>query len=298
MKNTRLLFVLSIMAFLGNSLNGQAQNYLTQQSVQHFFYPQFSPINLDQGTDTIEQKALLKKICLLANHCDFCLSDSTKFDKTYLEYVSSHGKSIHFVDLDKDGDQDIIFNGKECPGMDEGLVEIYENQDDTLLLKFRSSGRLINFDFQNATFVIHDYPCCAQQTQYLIEYHFVAENFETTALRAHLLVGHLGILGGPYFPNSSELKLNLPFIAPQEIALRWSANLTDMDPTETCENAGTNRICHYPEGSSGTILFKKPDGWTFLRMDPNLFARNACEDNYSQVLKNLPIYYYGWVNLE
>lgn len=61
MKNTRFLFVLSIMAFLGNSLNGQAQNYLTQQSVQNFFYPQFSPINLDQGTDTIEQKALLKK---------------------------------------------------------------------------------------------------------------------------------------------------------------------------------------------------------------------------------------------
>jgi SMC interacting uncharacterized protein involved in chromosome segregation len=70
-----------------------------------------------------------------------------------------------------------------------------------------------------------------------------------------------------------------------------------MDPTETCENVGTNRICRYPQGSSGTILFKKPDGWTFLRMDPNLFASNTCEDNYTEVLKNLPIYYYGWVKL-
>lgn len=289
MKPFLILFLLLIFQ------TSWSQNYLYRSNVQKFFYPQFSADSLDRGTDTLEQKELLIKICLSENHCDFCVENPAIFEKTLKEYLSAHGASIHFADLDKDGDQDIIFNGKECGGIDAGLVEIYENQTDSLVRKFKTEGELINFDFENSSFVVHDYPCCAQQTHYLIEYNFDAEKFEASAQRAHLLVGHSTLLGGPYFPNS--IALNEPYTAPTEIALRWSANLTDKDPSETCVNGNTNRISSYPQGSTGTILYKKSDGWIFVRMDPNASAENACEDNYTPVLNLLPIYYYGWVKI-
>lgn len=288
----RLLLIISLTIIFQTSWT---QNYLGRQDVQTFFYPQFSPDSLDRGKDTLEQKELLVKICLLGNHCDFCVEDSAFFEKTFKEYISTHHESIHFADLDKDGDQDIIFNGKECGGMDAGLVEIYENKSDSLVLKFRSEGALINFDFNNLTFVVHDYPCCAEQTHYLIEYNFDSEKFEASAQRAHLLVGHSTLLGGPYFQN--KIELYEPYTAPTPIAIRWSANMTDKDPTETCVNVNTNRISFYPESSTGTILYKNSDGWIFVRMDPNLFADNACEDNYTTVLDRLPIYYYGWIKV-
>ena len=276
-------------------MSSWSQSHWFGPEVRKCIFPEFSLDSLNKEISNGEKTDLLVKLCLLGNHCDFCVPDSNLFERTFEEYLASHSKSIKFVDLDHDGDQDVIFNGKECSGIDAGLVEIYENESDSLIRKFKSEGILVHFNLDSLSFVIYDYPCCAQQTHYVIEYKFDTESFTLTAQQAHLFVGNSTVLGGPYFPKQAQS--HFPFTSKSEIALRWSANTTDSDPTKTCNNSMTNIICSYPEGSTGEVLYKSNEDWLFVRMDFNANSKNACEDNSVPGLKTIPIFYYGWIQL-
>lgn len=272
------------------------QSYLGRNEVQNFFFPEFSLDSLEGQITESERLELLTKICYSENHCDFCMADSTILNATFDEYLMEHENSIYFIDLDKDGDLDIIFNGKECSGIETGIVEFYENTGDTLIRHFKIEGRIVNLDIINSTFSVHDYPCCAQQTHYIVKYEYDKNTFNHKIVEAVSFVGHSHILGGNYFPKSIEkyerfkTKLNTP--------LRWSPNTNSFDPTNTCKNDRTNIIYTFPKGTKGVILHENENDWCFVKMSPSSFSINSCQDNYIKDLPQSMVCYYGWMKLE
>lgn len=288
MKKFVHILLLSLFSTLGF-----AQHTLTLNQVQEFFYPEFDLKAFEIELEPNERTKLLKQLCLLGNHCDYCIDEGDVEGELFQEYLESHQKSIHFVDLDEDGDTDILFNGKECGGFEVGMVEFYENQSDSLIRRFKIEGRLINLDVKNRTFAIHDYPCCAQQSNYVVEYNYGNELFDLRFVKASLFLGRSGLLGGPFFPDSTNL--NESFTTQQETALRWSPNTTDNDPSETCSINDGNVIARYPKGVIGTILYRNKDGWCFVKMSYHSNAENPCDSNRVANLPEDLLQIYGWI---
>lgn len=281
---TVLVILLPIVIFSQN-------NQKRAIPIQKFFYPKFNLDSLETNISEKERENLILKICLKAYHCDMCVSDSAHLQQELNEYLLEHESSIYFVDLDNDGDQDVIFNGKECSGFEIGIVEFYENKSDTLIRRFKIEGALINLDLENRTLAVYDYPCCAQQTNYVVEYRY-SETFDLEFLTASLFIGHSKMM----LPNVMDT--NKKFKIKQQIALRWSPNTTDYDPIETCVNNKTNIIYTYQKNDDGTILHQNPDGWSFVKMNYNKFAQNPCIYNSIPGLPSELISFYGWMKFK
>ena len=259
-----------------------SQTNLSKQFIQTFFYPEFDLNSLESEITDIEKEDLLVQLCFLRNHCDFCELDTTNF-KAYLQ---EHKTSIFFIDLDQDGDQDIVFNGKECSGVETGIVEFYENKADTLIRHFKIEGKLINLNLKKHTYAIHDYPCCAQQSHYIVNYKYNKKTIKPEIENAVLFIGQSNLLGGPFFPPSFNKKKRLKLSKTTE--LRWSPNTTDQDPSETCLNNRTNSISVYPKGAKGTILYTNSNGWVFVKMNYYENAKNPCIYNSIPELGSSP----------
>ncbi len=285
--------IIIISCFLSIPLKSFVQNDSIQYNVKDFFEQLYDSNSIDTNISNEEKTELIKKLCLLQNHCSFCLADSLNIESTFKEYLDEHENDIFFIDLDFDGDYDIIFSGKECPGFSKKIFEIYENKSDTLIRHLKITGMFLNFDFINSTILIYDPPCCAQKTNFILEFKF--DNYQLILENVKSLIG-ANYMGGPFLPSRFEKETN--FILSKDNFLRWSPNNIDKDITNSCLNDNTNIICSYPEGAKGKILYENNEGWCFVLMNHHPKAKNPCIYDTHRYSNEIPIEFYGWMKFE
>lgn len=205
--------------------------------------------------------------------------------------------NFHVLDIDKDGDQDIIFDGKACPGFESGQVDIYLNSKGSFIEVLGVSGTTLDFDLKNMELVIHQYPCCADRLNY-IKYYSIIDN-ESISFRLNskeLFTGRGNEMGNHILPKTiNENQKNI--LIQDTTILRWSPNLTDKDVLHTCSNGSTNIIASYPPNSEGHILSESADGtWLFVKMKNNISVKHSCiNKRVKNKVKNFPYYTYGWI---
>ncbi len=226
---------------------------------------------------------------LMSNLLEFAYRDSVVLynealysSGSFSNFCNAHKDSFHFIDLDNDGDLDLIFDGKEAPGYEGGTVNIYLNKDGNLELKRRLLGTIIKMERDSnrcVGFTVLDYPCCSDYGFFITDYYYdKSDSLSYRSENMRAIVG-IGIFSGDRILPQT-ITLNTSFkIKSDSLCLRWSADESgklytgDFPPVEI-----TNLIGKYPSGSTGTILSAEKDNygqqWYFVLMDNNISPLN------------------------
>lgn len=73
---------------------------------------------------------------------DFCIDAYTLTPETLHQKFA---QNFHFLDFDKDGDVDVIFEGKECSGYESNSTILYVNLGDNTYQDHFFPGQVLNF---------------------------------------------------------------------------------------------------------------------------------------------------------
>jgi hypothetical protein len=84
-------------------------------------------------------------------------------------------KAFHSIDIDKDNDLDIIFQGNECGGSESESVIIYLNIKGKYEKRLHSNGKII-FLNNSKDLTIYEYPCCAMTKNSFVLYSISKDN--------------------------------------------------------------------------------------------------------------------------
>lgn len=201
---------------------------------------------------------------------------------SFSNFCNAHKDSFHFIDLDNDGDQDLIFDGKDAPGYESGTVNIYLNKGRSLELNRLLLGTIIKMERDSngcVGFTIFDYPCCADYGFFMTDYFYdKSDSLVYLSKNMRAIVG-IGVFSGDRILPQS-IPLNESFkIKSDSLCLRWSADESGkLYPWDIPQGELTNLIGTYPSGSTGTILSAEKDKfghmWYFVLMDNNISPLN------------------------
>lgn len=75
---------------------------------------------------------------------------------------------FHFVDIDGDRDNDLIYNGRECPGIESESILIYINKDGRYQRVLGARGRILRVTSKEI--ITHMYPCCDLMENRIVVY--------------------------------------------------------------------------------------------------------------------------------
>jgi len=81
-------------------------------------------------------------------------------EKSLENLITYQGHYFHFIDIDNDGDIDVIYDGRMCPGYESETVIIYLKSSNGYN-KISYSGKVVNIKPDTKQITIYSYGCCA-----------------------------------------------------------------------------------------------------------------------------------------
>lgn len=203
--------------------------------------------------------------------------DSTNYVADDLEmFVRKHKENIHFVDLDADGELDVIYDGI-AGGYESGFVDVYRSVEGTLRLVQRGHGRVCNLDLGSGEIRVQLYPCCDQKLNIITRWSLNRSTWRLAVSdEIDVFVGRDSYMGDSILPPS--MNASLPLLIRKESTLHWSPDPLDNDILQVCENPETNIILTLPPGAIGEVLWtSKACGWDFVRIFNTQGLQNYCK---------------------
>lgn len=240
---------------------------------------------------------------------DLPIPESTKseiFEQLYLyentnyiastldEFKSWHIKNIHLIDIDLDGDFDVIYDGV-AGGYEVGFVDLYQNVNGIIKKVYRGVGRTCHFNQKKGKLIIQKYPCCDQKLNILetISIDYKTWNIEESDT-IEVFVGRGEIMGDSILPQKVNPKDTSEIL--KESTLHWSPNHNDFDILKVCNNNQTNIIMKIPAGKKGQVLWSSKDSnWLFVKIFNTKELQNLCIGHNKDLAKASNINTYGWI---
>lgn len=140
----------------------------------------------------------------------FCTDAETLTPETLHQKFA---QNFHFLDFDKDGDVDVIFEGKECSGFESNSTILYVNLGDNTYQDHFFPGHVLNFSREKGLLSIYNPPCCATPYSRI---HLV--NFQTNPIESEFIQwidNSIYIPKKPEF-NSENFKDTLVELSPKD----------------------------------------------------------------------------------
>lgn len=121
-----------------------------------------------QWKKTQEQKEILMRL-VKDSTITFCLDEPHEYNSLehYYETQESLFALFSFVDIDKDGDEEVVFNGRQCPGFESESVIIYSKKNGQYERVVWYDGRIVFWE--DNEMIVYSYPCCAMIENILIK---------------------------------------------------------------------------------------------------------------------------------
>jgi hypothetical protein len=112
-----------------------------------------------QWKKTQEQQEILMRL-VKDSTFTFCLDEPHEYNslEDYYETQEALFALFSFVDIDKDGDEEIVLNGRQCPGFESESVIIYSLRDGLYKRIVSYPGKIVSWI--DNEMIIYSYPCC------------------------------------------------------------------------------------------------------------------------------------------
>jgi hypothetical protein len=213
--------------------------------------------------------------------------------------LDSLRKALHFLDLNGDGKEDVIFEGQSDGEANE--VAIFINTRQGYKKVFSTYQGVVKMDWENkrlARLYIDDWGCCDDYIERHMIYH-VSYN-QIGIPKFNKVCQGLSIYNG--FTPDSLLEKKFTFeVLNEGYKMRSAPKIDDAsvqpwDNDQTKNTGSGNIIGRLLKGARGTALAKKLDNtgreWLFVQIDKAYFLKNDIfyEEN------KFPTKYIGWIS--
>lgn len=197
------------------------------------------------------------------------------------------------VDIDKDGKEELIMQGKSTVLDEKEYVEIYKKSKEGWKRIYSEVGRLLAYKIHPNTNKIilyhHRYPCCNSSSHNIFTLRLIDDAIIT---KSKFFVGRdHGDMVGPFFPDT--VNYDSPYKKLTSLKkLRWSPDVVEKNAF--LNHSETNVIIHYNKGALYKELYRNKK-WAFVIMYSGIVIEQAIVINPSNFIDK-PVY--GWIILD
>lgn len=211
-------------------------------------------------------------------------------NSNFKTYWSVFQDKWNIVDLNNDGEGELILQGLTTAFDEKEFVEIYKKFDGRWTKIHGEVGRLLAYKIHPNTKKIilyqHKYPCCNSASHNIITLRFLRNKIFT---KSSFFVGRdSGDMVGPFFPDSVIHPSSFEQLT-EKTLLRWSPKIVNKNAFTGYSDS--NAIVHFDKGAYYKVLHNA-NGWFFVLMYSGITNEQAIVINPSNFV-NKPIY--GWI---
>ncbi len=211
-------------------------------------------------------------------------------NSNFKTYWSVFKDKWNLVDLNNDGNGELIMQGLTTVFDEKEFVEIYNKLDGKWTKIHGEVGRLLAYKIHPNTKKIilyqHRYPCCNSASHTIITARMIRNKIITSS---RFFVGRdSGDMVGPFYPDS--VNYGFAFLQlKKNTLLRWSPEVVSKNAFRGYSE--TNAIVHFDKGAYYKILYNG-DKWHFVLMYSGIVDEKAVVINALNFV-NKPVY--GWI---
>lgn len=218
------------------------------------------------------------------------LSKAYATDADFGTYYKTFAARYRLIDLNRDGQPELLFEGMVSTEDDREHVEIYRSEKGSLKKIYDELGHILAYKIQPNTQEVllfhHQYPCCLNASHNLNRLRLV--NGELQAVKRYFLGRNAGDMRGKFFPDAVKFTGKYRETT-KTVELRWSGSIIKKDAW--VRRAPENVIARYEKGSVYTILGEE-NGWHFVLMHAAPIQETSVVVNTAN-LKETAVY--GWI---
>ncbi len=206
----------------------------------------------------------------------------------FAPYWDHFSKNWFMADLDRDGQEELIFSGKPLVSNEKEQFSLFVKYGRVWKEVFWDDGYLMAYKIHPNTGEIilyhHRYPCCQQFTHLVQRVRWVRNKIRFT--KRYFIARDTGIKG-QLFPKKSKYPKSYVRLKKAKV-LYWSKGKIKNDASIF---AKTNSIIHYPKNSHYQVLARE-NGWSYVMMvsPPKLEESPVANPHNLQDAR-----YYGWL---
>lgn len=211
-------------------------------------------------------------------------------NSNFKTYWSVFKDKWNLIDLNNDGNGELIMQGLTTVFDEKEFVEIYNKLDGKWTKIHGEVGRLLAYKIHPNTKKIilyqHRYPCCNSASHTIITARMIRNKIITSS---RFFVGRdSGDMVGPFYPES--VNYGFAFLQlKKKTLLRWSPEVVSKNAFRGYSE--TNAIIHFDKGAYYKILHNG-DTWHFVLMYSGIVDEQAVVINALNFV-NKPVY--GWI---
>jgi hypothetical protein len=183
-----------------------------------------------------------------------------KFEPYYAVFQSRY----RLIDLDQDGNPELLFNGLVTSDDDRERIEIYRTENGIPQKIYDELGHVPAYKIQPNTGEIllyhHQYPCCLNASHNLDRLRLVQGKIQR--IRRYFVARQAADMKGTFFPEKSTFTGKYKTLK-KEAVLRWSGKVIAKDAW--VNRAPENIVARYEKGAVYTVLAEE-NGWYYVLM--------------------------------
>jgi hypothetical protein len=218
----------------------------------------FKAIYLNRASEIKKSVAWLFETDRLSHDYTKSVNRFNKFEK----YWNLFKDKWYFIDMNQDGQPELIFSGKPSNADEKEMFSLYANYGSVWKEIYWDDGHLIAFKIHPRTKEVllyhHRYPCCSQSTHSIVRLRFL--NNKVYQMKRYFLARDSG-MKGQFFPVKSLFKKKYSHLK-EKTMLYWSKGKISNQASQYCN---TNEIIHFPIGSVFKVLARE-ERWLYVQM--------------------------------
>jgi hypothetical protein len=226
-----------------------------------------------------------------ANQLNHEMTKSMDSSFQFNAYWKVFQASWHLIDMNHDGNPELIFSGKPFQEDVKEQFSLYVQYGLVWKEVFWDDGHLLAFKIHPRTQEIllyqHRYPCCTQSTHSVNRLRWLKNRLYE--MKRFFLARDKGDMKGVFFPRKSVFKANYQRLNSKTM-LYWSKGFVTKGASLFSE---TNAIIHYPAGAYYKLLAVE-DKWMYVQMVSSPVMETSAVAN-AENLKTVK--YFGWMKV-
>jgi hypothetical protein len=223
------------------------------------------------------------------NRLDHDYSKAVDTSLNFEPYWNHFSEMWHLVDMDVDGNPELIFSGKPLVSDEKERFSIFARYGSIWKEVFWDDGHLLAYKKHPRTGEIilfhHRYPCCSQFTHLIQRVRWLNNKMHLT--QRYFLARDTG-MKGQFFPASSTYPNSYKRLKKTKM-LYWSKGKI---AGQAAQFSPTNEIIHFPAQSLYQVLAKE-GSWLYVMMvsPPIIEESLVANANNLQACR-----FYGWIS--